>query len=128
MDEINKTSKQLRDGEPCGHPGCLAHTSHPCEVCGRIGGRMDDTDKKIEEMAKQLADEIFDFGIDEHAKAKIMSAFTAEKKQIEQRTKEACKKIGRTALLGSRMNPFSVSLLWQMIRRFEQAIDEARIE
>ena len=49
MDEINKTSKQLRDGEPCGHPGCLAHISHPCEVCGRIGGRMDEIDKKIEE-------------------------------------------------------------------------------
>ena len=31
--------KILRDGEPCGHPGCLKHISHPCEGCGRIGGR-----------------------------------------------------------------------------------------
>ena len=29
----------LRDGEPCSHPGCLAHISHPCEGCGRIGGK-----------------------------------------------------------------------------------------
>ena len=29
----------LRDGEPCGHPGCLAHVSHPCEGCGRVAGR-----------------------------------------------------------------------------------------
>ena len=28
----------LRDGEPCDHPGCLHHVSHPCEGCGRIGG------------------------------------------------------------------------------------------
>lgn len=30
--------KALRDGEACSHPGCLAHLSHPCEGCGRIGG------------------------------------------------------------------------------------------
>jgi hypothetical protein len=29
----------LRPGEPCKHPGCLSHISHPCEGCGRIGGR-----------------------------------------------------------------------------------------
>jgi len=29
----------LRDGEPCGHKGCLSHVTHPCEGCGRIGGR-----------------------------------------------------------------------------------------
>ena len=28
----------LKDGEPCEHPGCLDHFSHPCEGCGRIGG------------------------------------------------------------------------------------------
>jgi len=33
------TIKELKDGEPCGHRGCLQHFSHPCEVCGRIGGR-----------------------------------------------------------------------------------------
>ena len=31
--------KLLRDGEPCAHPGCLKHISHPCEGCGRIGGK-----------------------------------------------------------------------------------------
>lgn len=30
---------KLREGEACGHPGCLSHISHPCEGCGRIGGR-----------------------------------------------------------------------------------------
>lgn len=29
----------LKDGVPCGHPGCLSHISHPCEGCGRVGGR-----------------------------------------------------------------------------------------
>ena len=29
----------LKDGEPCDHPGCLSHVTHPCEVCGRIAGR-----------------------------------------------------------------------------------------
>lgn len=24
--------------KPCGHPGCLQHTTHPCEVCGRVAG------------------------------------------------------------------------------------------
>jgi hypothetical protein len=32
-------SAGLEDGKPCGHPGCLNHVSHPCEGCGRIGGR-----------------------------------------------------------------------------------------
>ena len=29
----------LRDGEPCSHSGCLRHLMHPCEGCGRVGGR-----------------------------------------------------------------------------------------
>jgi len=33
------TPAELRDGEPCKHPGCLSHYSHPCEGCGRIRGR-----------------------------------------------------------------------------------------
>jgi hypothetical protein len=24
------------DGEPCHHPGCKSHVSHPCEGCGRV--------------------------------------------------------------------------------------------
>lgn len=31
--------RALGPGEPCGHPGCLSHVSHPCEGCGRIAGR-----------------------------------------------------------------------------------------
>ncbi len=27
------------DGVPCIHPGCLSHIKHPCEGCGRIGGK-----------------------------------------------------------------------------------------
>jgi hypothetical protein len=30
----------LRDGEPCGHRGCLSHVSRPCEGCGRIAGAL----------------------------------------------------------------------------------------
>lgn len=30
--------KNLPDGVPCGHLGCLSHVSHPCEGCGRIAG------------------------------------------------------------------------------------------
>jgi hypothetical protein len=33
-----------RHGEPCPHPGCLSHQTHPCEVCGRRGGRGDWTE------------------------------------------------------------------------------------
>lgn len=25
----------MRQGQPCNHPGCVAHVSHPCEGCGR---------------------------------------------------------------------------------------------
>ena len=31
--------RSLRPDQPCGHPGCLHHVSHPCEGCGRIAGR-----------------------------------------------------------------------------------------
>jgi len=27
------------DGQPCKHPGCLKHMTHPCEGCGRIAGQ-----------------------------------------------------------------------------------------
>lgn len=25
--------------QPCSHPGCLNHVTHPCEDCGRVAGR-----------------------------------------------------------------------------------------
>ena len=33
------TPEEYLDGEPCSHPGCSRHVSHPCEVCGRIACR-----------------------------------------------------------------------------------------
>lgn len=30
---------KLNDGESCGHSGCLHHSTHPCESCGRINGK-----------------------------------------------------------------------------------------
>jgi hypothetical protein len=32
----------LLPDEPCGHPGCRSHVTHPCEGCGRIAGRCPD--------------------------------------------------------------------------------------
>lgn len=29
----------VHEGEPCIHPGCLQHISHPCEVCHRVAGK-----------------------------------------------------------------------------------------
>lgn len=31
--------RRLTPDEPCDHPGCLSHVTHPCEGCGRIAGR-----------------------------------------------------------------------------------------
>jgi hypothetical protein len=31
-----------RPGEPCGHPGCVSHLSHPCEGCGRYAAGLRD--------------------------------------------------------------------------------------
>lgn len=39
MRERGREALTIRDGEPCEHSGCLSHLSHPCEGCGRIGGR-----------------------------------------------------------------------------------------
>jgi hypothetical protein len=33
----------LRDGEPCSHKGCLNHIFHPCEGCGRIAGKSNES-------------------------------------------------------------------------------------
>lgn len=30
--------RRIRQGEPCSHPGCMSHKSHPCEGCGRQWG------------------------------------------------------------------------------------------
>lgn len=36
---VKAERRDLPDGVPCQHTGCLSHISHPCEGCGRIGGR-----------------------------------------------------------------------------------------
>jgi len=36
MNSLIKPKKEkYQPGVPCGHPGCAAHLSHPCEFCGR---------------------------------------------------------------------------------------------
>jgi len=30
--------------QPCGHPGCRSHVTHPCEGCGRTAGRWPETE------------------------------------------------------------------------------------
>ena len=40
--EIPQPGPRLKPGQPCKHPGCLAHVTHPCEGCGRTGGLYDD--------------------------------------------------------------------------------------
>jgi hypothetical protein len=37
--DLEQPIEHLKDGEPCRHPGCLSHRTHPCEGCGRIVGR-----------------------------------------------------------------------------------------
>ena len=32
---------KFKDNGPCSHKGCLHHITHPCEGCGRIGGKME---------------------------------------------------------------------------------------
>lgn len=46
-------SKQLKDGVPCSHKGCLSHISHPCEGCGRVWG----IDRSIEAFMQKLVKE-----------------------------------------------------------------------
>ena len=41
------TEERLREGMPCSHNGCLSHLSHPCEGCGRIGGRYMTTQQQL---------------------------------------------------------------------------------
>jgi hypothetical protein len=48
--EINIQRRQLlRDGVPCSHPGCLKHVTHPCEGCGRVGGRRECQHERLNE-------------------------------------------------------------------------------
>jgi hypothetical protein len=59
--------ESLKDGEPCGrHRGCLNHISHPCEACGRIGGKkaaapaqLEGEERDADEVAYQECMELF---------------------------------------------------------------------
>ena len=35
------------EGEPCKHPGCKSHVSHPCEGCGRQWGTIQRTGDEV---------------------------------------------------------------------------------
>lgn len=35
---VGSPARRVRNGQPCGHAGCLSHVSHPCEGCGRQRG------------------------------------------------------------------------------------------
>lgn len=43
--ELKRSIKQreigisFKNGEPCKHPGCKNHITHPCEVCGRYNAQ-----------------------------------------------------------------------------------------
>lgn len=39
MNHVKIESFEFKAGEPCWHPGCASHISHPCEKCGRFGAR-----------------------------------------------------------------------------------------
>jgi hypothetical protein len=47
----------MKDGEPCSHPGCQYHITHPCESCGRIGANKNSIRQKyfdLKMLIKQL--------------------------------------------------------------------------
>ena len=52
---------KLKDGVPCDHKGCLNHVTHPCEGCGRVGGRSKSNEQValeiIEKWEKTCSDE-----------------------------------------------------------------------
>lgn len=58
LNHVAQARRKLERGEPCRHPGCLSHVSHPCEGCGRVGGTiMLEEALAIEAENKRLAEE-----------------------------------------------------------------------
>lgn len=58
LNHVAQARRKLERGEPCSHPGCLSHVSHPCEGCGRVGGTITlEEALAIEVENKRLADE-----------------------------------------------------------------------
>lgn len=50
--------EELKEFEPCDHPGCLNHVTHPCEGCGRIGGRFMTEIIRPDEMYKEHVEKV----------------------------------------------------------------------
>lgn len=50
--------KKFRTGEPCNHPGCMAHVSHPCEVCGRLQAGLKEIDMKYVKIPQSELDKL----------------------------------------------------------------------
>ena len=58
LNHVAQARRKLERGEPCSHPGCLSHVSHPCEGCGRVGGTITlEEALAIEAENKRLAEE-----------------------------------------------------------------------
>ena len=58
LNHVAQARRKLERGEPCRHPGCLSHVSHPCEGCGRVGGTITlEEALAIEAENKRLAEE-----------------------------------------------------------------------
>lgn len=67
VDRLNALLKEVKastpptyaDGEPCSHPGCLNHVTHPCEGCGRTAGRNNPTYAQGQEETETVEEKEF---------------------------------------------------------------------
>jgi hypothetical protein len=84
---IGKDGAIWKDGIPCKHPGCLSHITHPCEGCGRIGGRYPEKTQKArvihskegttiitEEVSREEVDRIADRVAEYMSKSHVLSS------------------------------------------------------
>lgn len=108
LNHVAQAQRKLERGEPCRHPGCLSHVSHPCESCGRVGGTITlDEALAIEANNKRLADE--------NARLK------AEIATIKARRCETCRHWNRVA-----DSDFGVCGFWTDDRSTWHAYDDER--
>ena len=89
LNHVAQARRKLERGEPCRHPGCLSHVSHPCEGCGRVGGTITlEEALAIEAENKRLAEE--------NARLK------AELAALKARRCETCKHVYHSELIPTR--------------------------